>query len=455
MELTVAERAAEVDDVRKARRRNDVVVVPALAGAVADVLRRGQVGEDRRARGVVGAVETSAVGAGVTPVTHSDVHPRLAVRQRGQRERGAIVAPRRIQRRLDLRPGGAVVQRAPHAFRERGLVEDVGIVGIDADLGGSPNEGSAQERPGGAGLPVDAAGHQRVAGGAAGARAAGHRGDAAHRAGDTGQQVAALVEGETRHRALEEDVAARDQQPGLAAVGGLEDADARLGVARGVGFAGADVDGVPARVTRVDEDRADRVRPRRRRRCANADERPGRFGAIERLVGDPDAAAGRAEVEPAVAPVAGGRDAQRGHAAGGDVWGAVEEEDVEQRGVARLVERSDRRPLAYRLPVLLERLEPGLRVQRRFGRNLVGGIGAERRLLLRIAQGHPIVFGERLVLARLDVALGSNPSMLVGIPVRGQQPQVLWNGEERDRSNEDPKAHTFSLRNGCSRRRKN
>src|SRR5207302_10122181 len=111
----------------------------------------------------------------------------------------------------------------------------------------------------------------------------------------------------------------------------------------------------------------------------------------------------------------------------------------------RLVERSDRRPLAYRLPVLLERLEPGLRVQRRFGRNLVGGIGAERRLLLRIAQGHPIVFGERLVLARLDVALAADPSMPVGIPVRGQQPQVLWNGEERDRSNEDPKAHTFSL----------
>ena len=47
-ELVVAERAGKIDYVRMAGRRDDDVVVPALRGAVADILRGGDVGKCSR-----------------------------------------------------------------------------------------------------------------------------------------------------------------------------------------------------------------------------------------------------------------------------------------------------------------------------------------------------------------------------------------------------------------------
>src|SRR5258708_6775500 len=79
------------------------------------------------------------------------------------------------------------------------------------------DEGAAQQRPGGPVLTVDTAGDERMAGGAARAGTAGHRRNAAHRAGDAGQQIAVLVEREARDRALEEHVAALDERPRPAA----------------------------------------------------------------------------------------------------------------------------------------------------------------------------------------------------------------------------------------------
>ena len=79
--LAIRVRAAEIDDVRSAGRRVRRVVVPALRGAVADILRRGHVGEDSRAGSVVRATNRARL-APASVVSVADVHPGVAARKR-------------------------------------------------------------------------------------------------------------------------------------------------------------------------------------------------------------------------------------------------------------------------------------------------------------------------------------------------------------------------------------
>src|SRR5207245_2905323 len=123
---SIGERAAEIHHLRIALWRNNKIVVPALACAVAFSLpgwnlRRGEIGEDRRASlDEIAAVETRRRRPSVT---YADVHARVAARQLGNCELCAIGVIRTIQRRLDLRPGRAAVGRAPNALLECGRVK--------------------------------------------------------------------------------------------------------------------------------------------------------------------------------------------------------------------------------------------------------------------------------------------------------------------------------------------
>ena len=204
-------------------------------------------------RGVVGAVEVRRVRAaevvGLVPV--ADVHARLAVRQLRQRELRAVGAQRRVERRLDLRPGGAVVERPPDAFLERADVEHVRVVRVDGDLVHAAARSCAEQRERRAGLAIDAACRAAVRGRAAD-RAAG-RGDTANGAVEADEQVAGLVEHHRAHGPVVEEVAAGNERPRIAAVGRLVDAETGLGVTRRVRLAGAHVDRVARRVGRVDE----------------------------------------------------------------------------------------------------------------------------------------------------------------------------------------------------------
>ena len=85
------------------------------------------------------------------------------------------------------------------------------------------------------------------------------------------------------------------------------------------------------------------------------------------------------------------RDRHRGHATGGRVGRAVEEKLVEDCGILGLAERADRGPLADRLAALLERLERGLRVEDRFGRDLIRGIRSELGLLRLVRPARPLI----------------------------------------------------------------
>jgi len=101
-----------------------------------------------------------------------------------------------------------------------------------------------------------------------------------------------------------------DQDPEVAAIEGLEEAHARLGVTGAIWLPGADKDVLA--VFWINPERADRIGKE-----AERDRLPGgRVG--QRVVGAPDTATSSAEVEPAVAWMADRADSQRSDASRGN-----------------------------------------------------------------------------------------------------------------------------------------
>src|SRR5439155_13059729 len=116
------------------------------------------------------------------------------------------------------------------------------------------------------------------------------------------------IESHLPDRALEEDVAAGNECPGLAAVRRLVDTDARFRIGRSVRLAGAGIERVARRIARIHEQRANRVRAE-----TAGDVLPVR--AVERLIGTPDTTPRRRNVKRALAEGAARRDRHRRHAA--------------------------------------------------------------------------------------------------------------------------------------------
>src|SRR4029077_500040 len=113
-------------------RRYDSIIVPALTGAVADVLRRGEIGEHRRARrDAIAAVEPSG---GRPRIPIADVHSRVAVAQLSDSELGAIGILCRIQRRLDLRKAAAAICGTPDALFKRRRVHRACGARVELDV---------------------------------------------------------------------------------------------------------------------------------------------------------------------------------------------------------------------------------------------------------------------------------------------------------------------------------
>ena len=129
-----------------------------------------------------------------------------------------------------------------------------------------PRIGARDDRPDererGAGLPLEAAGAQRMPG---------RRRSTTRRSMTELMPRTALATGTSRLPALSRAICPiarwkKTSLPGtsvqvVAAVRRLVDADAGLGVAGGVRLAGAGVDGVAGGIARIDQQRADRVRP--------------------------------------------------------------------------------------------------------------------------------------------------------------------------------------------------
>ncbi len=255
----------------------------------------------------------------------------------------------RVQRRLDLRPRRAVVERAPNALLERREVDRARIPRVELDVGdaaGCHGTDRTREDPckRRTGLPVEAANvaaRRRRRRDAADRAAARHGADAANRARQADKQLVVLVERQGTDRAVAEGVAAGNERPRVAAVGRLVDAEAGLGVRGGIRLAGARVNRVTGWIGGVDKQRADRVRAERGRLVLPVD----LAVLVGRLVGDPDTAARGAEVERALLGLLATADRHCGHAARGGVLLAAREELVEQRRVLRLV-RPDRLPRA-------------------------------------------------------------------------------------------------------------
>src|SRR5262249_24168626 len=166
---------------------------------------------------------------------------------------------------------------------------------------------------------------------------------------------------------------ARHEGPRLALVGRLVQAEARLAVAAAVRLAGADAERLPARVVRVDGDRADRVR-----RDSGRDLLPLQV-VLQRVPRAPDAAACGADVERAARGAAlradrHSRDAPR-PLRRLDEGLRAEPVDVERVGPQRL-------PAVLVLRALL--LELGVRLDRALDlvhRDRLGGIGPVAVLL--------------------------------------------------------------------------
>src|SRR5205807_7425320 len=103
--------------------------------------------------------------------------------------------------------------------------------------------------------------------------------------------------------------------------------------------------------------------------------------SLERLVGLPDATPCSPDIQPTLALAAGRFERHRTDTSRGDVVTAVEQEHVKHTWVGGLVERSNGRPLTYRLPALLERLECRLRAELRVRRDLVCRLLLEKKKL--------------------------------------------------------------------------
>ena len=223
-----------------------------------------------------------------------DVHPGLAVRERRHVERGAGLDQRRVQRRLDLRPGRAAVGRAPDAARVRrrrrrspGSTGRARRARTPRGEQTPPLANSARVAGavgGGRGAVVDEAPGRAAVGGLVEAPLGGVR----HGAGDARAarpRTCRAAPSSCRRRWCSGSPgltmispmplppsgfpvrAPSGPGPGVAAVGRLVDADAgHAAGAADVRLAGADVDRVAGRVVGVDRHRAGRVDPERARR---------------------------------------------------------------------------------------------------------------------------------------------------------------------------------------------
>ena len=150
-----------------------------------------------------------------------------------------------------------------------------------------------------------------------------------------------VIESHLPDRPLEKDVAARNERPGLATVRRLVDTDSRFRVARGVRLARAGIERVSGRITRIHEQRADRV-------GAETVGKKLPVRARERLVGAPNTASRRGDVERALALGASRRDGHGRHAAARHVLRTVKEERIEYGWIGRLA-RTDQLPGAGRM----------------------------------------------------------------------------------------------------------
>ena len=217
----------------------------------------------------------------------------------GQAE-DAVVEHREVER---VRVGGVVLDVGDSALEEVAPVRRVRVHGILRQVEAQLEAGSAVR---GLVQPDRRSARRREAPtGDAGARVAGNR-----RAHEDVPRVL-RVDGDLADAPILRDgVAARNELPVLAAVGGLVEAETGLAVARAAGLTGADVDRVAGLVGRVDQERADRGRVQ-----PLVERLPVRVAA-ERVVGAPDPAARCADVEPALVRVALGVGDHRRQTAG-------------------------------------------------------------------------------------------------------------------------------------------
>ena len=422
-DLAVVERAQQVHDVGESRWRVDEIVVPALSGAVVDVLRGGEVGEDRsRPGGIVRAEEPRGRRAGDAL---AQIHPRLAVGQLRHRKLRAI----RIvgaQPRLEHAEGRSTVHRSPGSLVERRRVDDVRVGRVERRVDHAavrriaiPDEGEGRAAIG----RLEEA--ERRSRGRRVRYPATSRRDAADTAGrgDVDDIAVPGIDDDRADRAAGEGIARigavgwrrqrgdgrREVRPGVAAVRGLVDAHARLRVRRDVRLAGARIERVTAGVGRVDDQRADGIGAE-----TAGDVLPflGRIG-VKRFIGAPDAAAGRRDVEAAFAAVvvlvavvaAFRRDGHRRDAAGRDVWSGIAEgvQDARNIGLAR----PDQLPRARGVRLAVHRFPAAFRGKGRFPRHLVGRVRAFQVGLHRRRVVGPSEFAgseqRLLVAARLQI----------------------------------------------------
>ena len=371
LDLGVTEGTEQVDDVGMARRRLDDVVVPALSGAVVFVLggrhiREGGIGRSLR---VVRAIEARRRTAGGAD---ADVHPRCTavVRKRELRAVRVVDVVRHVERVLDLRPGRAGIGRAPDAFAEERGIVDRTVVRIDADFVDATRRpqrrGHVGEGRAAIGRFVDPEWH--AAGGVGRRATRSDRTDAPHRPCDAGEDVAARRDRQARDRAALELRAASELRPRVSAVGGFVDPHAGLGVGRDVRLAGPRIQRSAGQIVRVTDQRSDRVC-----REAAGHELPLRVTG-QGVLRPPDAAAGRAHIDRAVARHTAGSNRHRRHAACGDVLRAVAE-PVEHSGIRGLA-GTNQLPRPGRARPCFQRGPRVLRAKRRLHRDFVRRIGA-------------------------------------------------------------------------------
>ena len=140
-------------------------------------------------------------------------------------------------------------------------------------------------------------------------------------------------------RSLETAVLPGDERPVFAAIRRLVEANACLGVTRAVRLAGSDVERLPVRVGRIENDRADRVRWN-----AVARRMPVRL-RCQRVVGHPHATTGGADEYLAVIPVTTWINRNRRRSAGVDRAGSSAGRLTRDKGVGGDATRADFLPV--------------------------------------------------------------------------------------------------------------
>ena len=333
--LAVGERAAQVQDVRAAGRREDDVVVPALPGAVADVLRRRQVGERSRPlpRRPSGRRAPGSASAWLSCRSPMYMRVKLLGNLLTSELTPGRCSGRRSVDRMDLRQVAPLsVERQTPCWNDAEVERWSALYGStatevdDADRAVCEVPDLRERRTG---LAVQAS--AATGGGGFDDRPTGNRADTAHaRAMPTSRLPPPSID-KPRDRAALERVAARDERPRVTAVRGLPDpspaSESRKRSARR-----CRIDGVARRIGWVDEERADRIRPERPDLKTQWPSPPRKD-----VVGHPDAATGGARQRSCTCrDLLAATERQRRYAAGSDVRLAAGEELVEHSRVLRL-----------------------------------------------------------------------------------------------------------------------